>query len=74
MVLPPNRNALATIRDKVQYWNNYAGTIGYTAAGTMIDYVFKELGAAASPSSLGLHSTRTALPLRITLTQSIRNP
>jgi hypothetical protein len=52
-VIPPNNNGLTAIRDKIQYWTNYAGSIGYTAAGTTIDYAYSHLGTAAYTFELG---------------------
>ena len=52
-VLPPNRNAITAITDKVKYWTNYGGTLGYLAAGTTKDYAFKELGGASFTFELG---------------------
>ncbi|KAL3810699.1 hypothetical protein ACHAXA_004645 [Cyclostephanos tholiformis] len=52
-VLPPNRNAITAITDKVKYWTNYGGNLGYLAAGTTKDYAFKELGAASFTFELG---------------------
>jgi carboxypeptidase T len=52
-VFPPNRAAITAISDKIQYFTNYANSIGYTAAGTTVDYAFKELGAASVTFELG---------------------
>jgi hypothetical protein len=52
-VIPPNNNGLTAIRDKIQYWTNYAGSIGYTAAGTTTDYAYSHLGTAAYTFELG---------------------
>ena len=52
-VIPPNNNGLTAISDKIQYWTNYAGSIGYTAAGTTADYAYSHLGTAAYCFELG---------------------
>jgi len=52
-VIPPNNNGLTAISDKIQYWTNYAGSIGYTAAGTTADYAYSHLGTAAYTFELG---------------------
>jgi hypothetical protein len=52
-VIPPNNNGLTAIRDKIQFWTNYAGSIGYTAAGTTADYAYSHLGTVAYAFEIG---------------------
>jgi carboxypeptidase T len=53
MDIPPNEAAITAISDKIQYFTNYITSIGYTSAGTSVDYAYKELGAASATVELG---------------------
>ncbi|KAL3778972.1 hypothetical protein ACHAW5_006276 [Stephanodiscus triporus] len=52
-VISPNRDAITAISDKIQYFTNYGTSLGYTSAGTTVDYAFKDLGTASATIELG---------------------